>query len=263
MQTTLKRRAAILAQLHQSGAVQNRDLAHDLVVDVKTIRHDVQALARDGRLTRVRGGAVVPESARGPGAGSPKGGLGDRGAEDAAIALHAAQLVAPGSTLGLGTGPITTRIARALSRIPGLTVVTTSPATALAFDEHQARNQQIVLIGGVATATGECVGSIALATIGQLALDQLILEVGAVDPVRGLLSPTHLHAETDRALMDVTRRLVVVANHGAWGTTALATLAPMTAAAVLVTSTALDPAAQDRARAEAGELHLVDVPYRG
>lgn len=190
---------------------------------------------------------------------SGRGSPGDPADEDAAIALRAAQLVAPHTTLGLGSGRITLRIAHALARTPGLTVVTTSPAIALAFTEHEEYGQQIVLVGGVATAAGGCVGSIAVATIRQLAFDQLILQAVALDSIRGLLSPTHLQAETDRAMIDATRDVVVVANQTAWNAVALAPIVPLGAVTTLVTSTAPTIDAQAIVRAMVGEMHLVDT----
>ena len=286
MPTTFQRRAAILAMLDRDGSVRTSDLAHLLGTGAKTIRRDLLVLVRSGHAVHVHGGALATLPARrhsGPSDHScptsdscptdhscptdyphsndrsRSHSRGDPADEDAAIALHAADLVAPHTTLGLGAGRITLRIARALARTPGLTVVTTSPAIALAFDRHEAYGQQIVLVGGVATAAGGCVGSIALAAIRQLAFDRLILQVGALDSTRGLLSPTHLQAETDRAMIDATRDLVVVANRAAWNAIALAPIAPLGAVTTLITSAALAADAQAVARAAVGELHLAGV----
>ncbi|HEV2636322.1 MAG TPA: DeoR/GlpR family DNA-binding transcription regulator [Actinocrinis sp.] len=217
MPTGTQRQAAIMNRLHHDGAFRYTDLARTLGVSAITIRRDVQVLARHGHLTPVHDGAIAcwPTDCH----------IGHAD-EGTAIAARATCLVAAHTTIGLGPGSITTQMARNLARTPGLTVVTTSPSVALAFGHDQSYGQQVLLTGGTATATGQYVGPIALATIRQLALDQLFLQFDAIDPARGLLSLSHAHAETDRALISVARHLVVLARHSAWNTLALAPAAP-------------------------------------
>jgi DeoR/GlpR family transcriptional regulator of sugar metabolism len=250
MRTTEQRRAAILALLDRHGSVRHSDLAGTLGVATTTIRRDLQVLACDRPITPVHGGAFVTW---------PRSRQATQEDEDTAIAQCAAEMVAPYATVGLGSGPINVRIAHFLARIPGLTVVTVSPAIARVFDNHRSQMQQIILVGGVVTPDGGCVGSIALQAIRQLALDQLFLQVCAFDSTRGLLSPSHLQAETERVLIDAANRFIVVANHTAWNTISLAPLASLATVTTLITSTALNADAQFKVRAAVGDLRLVDA----
>src|SRR3712207_6696761 len=58
-----KRRQEILAAV-RSGAAHVADLAESFGVSEMTVRRDLQALAREGKLERVRGGAVDRKSTR-------------------------------------------------------------------------------------------------------------------------------------------------------------------------------------------------------
>lgn len=55
----LTRRERILDELHRSGSVRVSDLARDLGVAELTVRRDIGALADQGLLTRVHGGATL------------------------------------------------------------------------------------------------------------------------------------------------------------------------------------------------------------
>jgi DeoR/GlpR family transcriptional regulator of sugar metabolism len=52
-----------------------------------------------------------------------------------------------------------------------------------------------------------------------------------------------MEADTDRALIEAGRRLVVVADHTKWGVIGIATIARLDEADVLVTDTAISPTA--------------------
>ncbi|GAA2514750.1 LacI family transcriptional regulator [Winogradskya humida] len=63
----VQRRERLLAELHKHGAVRVTELAVLLRVSPITIRRDIATLAREKRLTRVHGGAMLPpDAARSP-----------------------------------------------------------------------------------------------------------------------------------------------------------------------------------------------------
>jgi DeoR family transcriptional regulator, fructose operon transcriptional repressor len=55
-----KRRQAILTLLKHSGEVKIEKLARHFDVSENSIRNDLDAMAQEGLLTRVRGGAIAP-----------------------------------------------------------------------------------------------------------------------------------------------------------------------------------------------------------
>src|SRR5262245_36082446 len=97
-----------------------------------TIRRDLELLAGRGLLSKVHGGATVmpPGSTDEPGFAAKT----DRQrAEKVAIASRAAELVRPGSAIGLSAGTTTAELARRLVEVPDLTVVTNSVPVAEIF----------------------------------------------------------------------------------------------------------------------------------
>lgn len=58
-QTTAERQDEILAELYRNGRVQLKDLALRLEISEATVRRDLKALAEDGKLELVHGGAVL------------------------------------------------------------------------------------------------------------------------------------------------------------------------------------------------------------
>lgn len=56
----LQRRERVMEELRRHGAVRVRDLARILAVSELTVRRDIAALAADGLLTKVHGGATLP-----------------------------------------------------------------------------------------------------------------------------------------------------------------------------------------------------------
>src|SRR5689334_5476447 len=110
-----QRRALILDLVHRDGGVRLRDLMHRLGVSDMTVRRDLEDLAKQGLVTKVHGGAMLP-------AGAPPAGPGIDAV--AAIARHAAEFVAPGAAIALSGGPIGAALAGVLADRPATTVVT-------------------------------------------------------------------------------------------------------------------------------------------
>jgi DeoR/GlpR family transcriptional regulator of sugar metabolism len=78
-----------------------------------------------------------------------------------------------------------------------------------------------------------------------------------MDGKAGFTCPNLSEAETDRALIEAGRRLVVLADHTKWGVIGIASIASLDQADVLVSDTGLDAVAQETLRDAVGELILV------
>ena len=75
-----------------------------------------------------------------------------------------------------------------------------------------------------------------------------------MDPVAGLTTPNISEAETNRAFISRCRKLVVVADHTKWRTTALCTMAELSEVDVLVTDDALPADARRLLESQVREL---------
>ncbi|MEV6701526.1 DeoR/GlpR family DNA-binding transcription regulator [Streptomyces sp. NPDC051453] len=254
-----QRRALILDEVRRRGGVRVNELTRKLGVSDMTVRRDLDALARQGVLEKVHGGAVpvVEASTHEPGF-EAKSGLELSAKED--IARTAASLAVPGTAIALSGGTTTYALAHHLLDVPDLTVVTNSVRVADVFHGAQRSSGQrqgaatVVLTGGVRTPSDSLVGPVADQAIAALHFDVLFLGVHGISLEAGLSTPNLAEAETNRRLVQSARRVVVVADHTKWGTVGLSSFASLDQVDTLVTDAGL-PA---DARAEISEeLRLV------
>ncbi|WP_411142720.1 DeoR/GlpR family DNA-binding transcription regulator [Streptomyces sp. x-80] len=255
-----QRRALILDEVRRRGGVRVNELTRRLSVSDMTVRRDLDALARQGMLEKVHGGAVpVSEpSAHEPGF-EAKSALELSAKED--IARAAARMAPPGSAIALAGGTTAFALAQQLLEVPELTVVTNSVRVADVFygaqrdaassgaDPHPGA-PTVVLTGGVRTPSDTLVGPVADAAIRSLHFDVLFLGVHGISVEAGLSTPNLAEAETNRHFVRSARRVVVVADHTKWGTVGLSSFASLDEVDVLVTDAGLSAGA----RAEIAEL---------
>ncbi|MFF8458674.1 DeoR/GlpR family DNA-binding transcription regulator [Streptomyces albidoflavus] len=253
-----QRRALIADEVRRRGGVRVNELTRRLGVSDMTVRRDLDVLARQGVLEKVHGGAVPPAdaSAHEPGF-EAKSGLEPDAKES--IAREAAALVSPGTAIALSGGTTTYALAKRLTGVADLTVVTNSVRVADVFHAAQPgaeRQAAVVLTGGVRTPSDSLVGPVADQAIRSLHVDVLFIGVHGIAPEAGLSTPNLAEAETNRCLVRSARRVVVVADHTKWGTVGLSSFATLDEVDTLVTDEGLD----EEARAEVAErLRLLVV----
>ena len=260
-----ERQNRILDEVQQRGAVRVSELSELLDVSDMTIRRDLDALASQGQLDKVHGGATTRRS---PSTDEPgfEAKRVRQIAEKEAIAAAAADLVAAGSAVGLSAGTTTWTLARQLATVPDLTVVTNSTRVAdvlLSAGRSSGLGParaapNVVLTGGVRTPSDALVGPIAVASLESLHLDLVFLGVHGMDPRAGYTTPNMMEADTDRALVAAARRLVVVADHTKWATVGISTIVPLDRADVVVTDNHLSVDAQATLREAVGQLIVAD-----
>ncbi|MFJ7059700.1 DeoR/GlpR family DNA-binding transcription regulator [Streptomyces griseobrunneus] len=261
-----QRRALILDEVRRRGGVRVNELTRRLNVSDMTIRRDLDALARQGVIEKVHGGAVpvVEASTHEPGF-EVKSALELSAKED--IARTAAAMAQPGSAIALSGGTTTYALARHLLDVPDLTVVTNSVRVADVFHDAQrpapgraARpgTATVVLTGGVRTPSDSLVGPVADRAIDSLHFDLLFLGVHGISAEAGLSTPNLAEAETNRRFVRSARRVVVVADHTKWGTVGLSSFATLDEVDTFVTDAGLTPGARE----EIGE-HLPGLVVAG
>ncbi|WP_037571058.1 DeoR/GlpR family DNA-binding transcription regulator [Phaeacidiphilus oryzae] len=236
-----QRRAMILDEVRRRGGVRVNELTKRLNVSDMTVRRDLDALARQGVVEKVHGGAVpvVEASTHEPGF-EAKSSLELTAKED--IARAAARLVPPGSAVALSGGTTTFALAHHLLQVDGLTVVTNSVRVADVFEHAQrqpggagTRGTTVVLTGGVRTPSDALVGPIADRAIRSLHFDLLFLGCHGLSLEAGLSTPNLAEAETNRSFVASARRVIAVADHTKWGTVGLSTFAALDQIDTLVT----------------------------
>jgi len=228
-----QRRRAILEEVERSGRVYVADLAERWGVSDMTVRRDLEELSGSGQLKKVHGGAVAIRKTGAEPHFTLKRNLNRE--EKLAIARAASPFVEEGHTVAMSAGTTTWYVA---SEIPGsladLGFITNSTNVALSLQERGW--EQIVLSGGIfRTPSDALVGPFADRTIGTLNADILFLGVHGIDSEAGLTTPNIAEAETDRLLIQASRKVIAVADHTKLGVVALARIAPLSEVDVLIT----------------------------
>ncbi|MDQ3403689.1 MAG: DeoR/GlpR family DNA-binding transcription regulator [Actinomycetota bacterium] len=248
-----QRQEVILDEIRRSGAVQVHALVARLGVSDMTVRRDLDVLAKRGLLEKVYGGAtsVVGRSTDEPGfeAKSVRA-----LPQKEAVAARAAVLVRPGTAIGVSAGTTTWTFAHFLDDVPDLTVVTNSISVADVLRRSGRTDRTVVLTGGVRTVSDALVGPVAVQSLRALHLDVVFLGVHGMADGPGFTTPNLDESETDRALVEAGRRLVVLADHTKWGVVGISTIADLEEASVLVTDDGLPPDAREILGDRVGEL---------
>lgn len=251
-----QRQTYILERVREDGAVRVAELARDLNVSDMTVRRDLELLHQQGLLEKVHGGATVSSGSS----------LFEPGfvvkselqlAEKDAIAAAASELVATGMAIALSAGTTTYALARRLTDIEGLTVVTNSVPVADVLYRMGRPDQTIIVTGGVRTPSDALVGPFAVSALRTIHVDLVFMGVHGMDPHSGFTTPNLLEAETNRALVEAGRRLIVLADHTKWGVVGISSIGRLDQADVLITDSGLGEDACAALRREVRELVLV------
>jgi DeoR/GlpR family transcriptional regulator of sugar metabolism len=253
-----QRQTQILERVREQGAVRVADLVRALGVSDMTVRRDLEVLHDRGLIEKVHGGAAAIE-------GSP---LFEPGftaksnlmqAEKALIAATAATLVAPGTAIAISAGTTTYALARRLTDVPGLTVLTNSVPVADVLHRDGRPDQTVILSGGVRTPSDALVGPFAVDVIRSLHVDTVFMGTHGMNLKSGFTTPNILESETNRALIEAGRRLVVLADNTKWGTIGISSFARLEDAETIITDNGLDLAARNQLASVVRRLMLVDV----
>ena len=253
-----QRQRAIVERVQAHGGVRVRELVQELGVSDMTIRRDLEALAGQGLVRKVHGGAATlrSQATHEPGFEAKST---QREAEKEAIANRAASFISPDSAIALSAGTTTWRLARKLVAIPGITVVTNSiRVAAVLYPTSAALHQTVILTGGVRTPSDALVGPVAVAAIRSLNIDQLFLGVHGMSLERGFTTPNFLEAEVDQALVEAARSIIVLADQTKWDTIGLSTICPLSEADVLITDDSIEEKTRKQIESEVGELIVVE-----
>jgi DeoR/GlpR family transcriptional regulator of sugar metabolism len=230
------------------------DLCAAFQVSEATVRRDLEALAEQGKIQRVHGGAIAVTQA------PPEMPALERGGEQAeakrAIGRAAAGLVLDGETIFLGSGTTVLEMTRHLSERRGCTIITNSlmVVNALSGLAHIT----VVSLGGMLRSSElSFIGHITEQSLGQLRADRVFIGIRAVSGEHGLMNDYLPETMTDRAILTIGRQVVLLADHTKVGRVAPAFLAPLSSVHVLVTDGGLAP--DQLGKLQSGGLRVITV----
>ena len=234
-----QRQTLILERVRETGAVRVADLVRELGVSDMTVRRDLEILDERGLLEKVHGGATTISGAPSSSPGSRRSPRCSRPRRTRSP-TRPSPSSSPGWRSACRRAPRPTRSRSASRDVPGLTVVTNSTRVADVLHEVGRADQTIILTGGVRTPSEALVGPFAVAALRTVHVDLVFVGVHGMDPHSGFTCPNLLEADTDRALIEAGRRLIVVADHSKWGVIGISSIARLDQADILITDAGID-----------------------
>jgi DeoR family transcriptional regulator of aga operon len=231
-----ERLSVLLETLASRRSIDVAAVAAEFGVSSATVRRDLRTLHDQGLLVRTHGGAVssdldleLPVRFRGS----------LRRTEKHRIAKAAADLVGDGAVVGLTGGTTTTEVARVLCDLNGLTIVTN--ALNIASELVLRSNVRLVVIGGSARhASYELVGPSAELMLARYHLDVSFIGTDGITLAGGCTTHEEMEAQTDRAFLERSRRVVVVADSSKLGRSAFAQICDVSEIDDLITDDEAD-----------------------
>jgi DeoR family transcriptional regulator, aga operon transcriptional repressor len=233
---TALRRRQMLETVKARSFMRVTELGEMFGISTVTVRSDLEALARDGQIQRIRGGAIpllAPRTEQAFEATSAV--LAD---EKAAIGRAAAALVANGETVLLDVGTTTTAVAVALvGRIDleHVTVVTNGLNIALELERAPPRITVVVTGGTLRPLQHSLVNPLAEELLAGLNADTAFLGCNGVHPEHGITNVNLPESEVKRRMLRMAARRIVVADGSKLGRLTVAKLCDVGDVDLLIT----------------------------
>lgn len=212
------RRDKLVTLTDDQGYCTITELSRIFGVSEMTIRRDVAKLVSEGRLRGFHGGvsSVAPQELEGS---KYSDRLVSRGDVKKALALRALDYIGRSAVVGLDAGSTVAMLAEHIPDTGNLRVVTASlPAiTSLAAN----RGVEVISLGGVLhPETLSFAGPATLRSIGDLQIETLFLAASGLSE-RGAFCANDFDALTKRALIEVSEKVVLLADSSKFTTRAM------------------------------------------
>ncbi|HUP03608.1 MAG TPA: DeoR/GlpR family DNA-binding transcription regulator [Bryobacteraceae bacterium] len=226
-------------------------LCRELDASESSVRRDLIAIEKQGLLRRVYGGAMAStlrnhdldfdwQSTR-------------MAEEKRRIGALAATLIEDGQTVILGGGSTVAGVARALKN-HSLQAITNSLPIAELFNDS--REIEVTLTGGyLYPRLRLMVGPLCEQMLAGITADVLVMGIGGVTEA-GFSNSNSLVVSHERKMIEVARKVIIVADHTKFGHASMLQLAPLEAADVVVSDAALAPEHQGLLKAHGVETLL-------
>lgn len=258
-----QRRDRILEILKEQGSVNVVSLSRRFGVSQVIIRKDLACLEALGMLERRHGGAT--RVGRGYLYKDLEERMDTRRAQKEAIARAAAREVSPGQVVLMNSGSTNVFVARELSHVGNVVLVTNALRVASEFAE--AESGEVILLGGRVKSRHQfSYGPDTLRFLRKYHGDVCFVSVDGVAADNGLTSYYHAEAETIRHMLERATRRVVVADSTKIGRISLEHVGDVGEIHVLITDDGADPAQVEACESRGVTVRRVsptEEPQRG
>jgi DeoR/GlpR family transcriptional regulator of sugar metabolism len=208
-------------------------LCRELNASESSVRRDLAILENNSALKRVYGGAIPMPAAGDYGIESVRS-----SDEKSHIAGMAAGLIEDGQTVILDGGTTVLAVARELAH-KSIHVITNSLPIAEVLESH--RNIELTLTGGyLDPRIRVMLGPFCEQMLGAIRANAVIMGIGSISET-GFSNNNTLVVGSEKKMIEVADRMIVVADHTKFGRGGMFPVAPLEAADVVVSDTELAP----------------------
>lgn len=202
------RRSSIADEVAGGRKVYVSDLAKEFQVSEVTVRADLDALERMGKLRRVRGGAIVSDRMNAVADISRRMGINTK--RKRLIAQMANGLVADGDSIIIDSGSTAFEFEKTLTNKRGITIITHDLNVAT-YADNELPDASVILLGGsLRTRHGYCWGSLSLSMLDQLYVDMAFLGANGYASDQGFMTENPNVGEMKRASIMHSRRTAIL-----------------------------------------------------
>jgi DeoR family fructose operon transcriptional repressor len=218
----------IVEMVNQLGKATVAELSENLAVSAVTIRRDLERLEEKELLIRTHGGAMALQNSVLEAA--PEKSFSEKNeafsAEKERIAEAASKLVNDGDSVLLTPGTTNMRLARLLIGKKELTLVTNAANIVTHIGSQSGID--IILTGGkLRNKSFAMVGPLADQALSGIRVDKLFLGIDGFDFNEGLTTPNLAEANTNRQMISIAKKVIVVADHSKFGKVTFSQIAPV------------------------------------
>jgi DeoR/GlpR family transcriptional regulator of sugar metabolism/transposase len=226
-----ERRDLLLERLARDGKLVARDLAAELGLSEDSVRRDLRELAAAGLCQRVYGGALPVT----PGLVATQASRYEIAPDSKRrVAVRAAALITPGSTVILGGGTTADEVVAALPADLEATIITPSATTAAALASHP--RVKVMLLGGLLDKQSiATTGAMAAEAATAITADLTLLTLPGVHPDQGLTGNDPEVAATQRILISRSAETYAMASIEKLGTVAACRIAGLSEVTGIIT----------------------------
>jgi len=236
-----RRREEILKIVSEWGIVAVKELAKELGVSLLTIRRDLATLEKEDLIERIWGGVTLKKLHQGELTFEQRSILNLE--EKQAIAKAAITLIKPKDVIALTSGTTVFELAKLIPDIPDIHVVTHGINTAYYLGQ---RGVRVIVPGGYLRESSlSLVGDKTEAFFKDIYIDKCFMGVDGIDIDIGVTALYTAEALVYRAMIEVSKEIIVLADHTKFGKRKLALISPIERINVIITDDGVDPKVLD------------------
>lgn len=178
-----ERREAIVERIAENGRLSVETLAKQFGVSAMTIRRDLAVLEKMGAVTRTHGAATLSKETY------YRQKMALNVDEKQAIARTAAEYIQAGDTIFLDAGTTTFEIARLITDVPSLTIITDD--IKIAFFLSQSSDADVMCCGGLIQKETGCIfGHFANQMLAYIQMTKAFIGAASINSQFAVLTPT-------------------------------------------------------------------------